>query len=231
MTDSPPRRGDVWLAELDKVRPVVVLAPDPMARLLNAVLAAPASSTVRGVSTEVAVGPADGVRLASVANLDNLPTRRARRLRATGEGALVRRESLRARSPPPNPGGATAPPQTRPTDRELAHRLPGIPRTGKATRVWSSAAVAAGPSLRGAEADTRGAAGPPGSPASATRRGHDPYDRRLSTSSSSARATSAGRPSPRPCSTPGSGTPGSTPTSTRPGSSPTDGRPATSASP
>jgi mRNA interferase MazF len=27
---------------------------------------------VRGVSTEVAVGPADGVRLASVANLDNL---------------------------------------------------------------------------------------------------------------------------------------------------------------
>jgi mRNA interferase MazF len=43
-----------------------------MGRLLNAVLAAPVTSTVRGVSTEVAVGAADGVRLPSVANLDNL---------------------------------------------------------------------------------------------------------------------------------------------------------------
>lgn len=72
MTAAPPRRGDVWLAQLDKVRPVVVLTRDPMGRLLNAVLAAPVTSTVRGVSTEVAVGPADGVRLTSVANLDNL---------------------------------------------------------------------------------------------------------------------------------------------------------------
>lgn len=72
MTAAPPRRGDVWLAQLDKVRPVVVLTRDPMGRLLNAVLAAPVTSTVRGVSTEVAVGPADGVRLPSVANLDNL---------------------------------------------------------------------------------------------------------------------------------------------------------------
>jgi len=68
---TPPRRGDVWLAQLDKIRPVVVLTRDPMGRILNAVVTAPVTSTVRGLSTEVAVGPADGVRHpSSVANLD-----------------------------------------------------------------------------------------------------------------------------------------------------------------
>jgi mRNA interferase MazF len=62
----------VWLARLDKVRPVVVLTRDPMGRLLGAVIGAPVTSTVRGLSTEVPVGPEDGVRLASVANLDNV---------------------------------------------------------------------------------------------------------------------------------------------------------------
>jgi mRNA interferase MazF len=76
-----PRRGDVWLAELDKVRPVVVLTRDPMPRLLHAVIAAPVTSTVRGVSTEVAVGPGDGVRHPSVANLDNVQLVARARLR------------------------------------------------------------------------------------------------------------------------------------------------------
>ena len=66
-----PRRGEVWLAELDKTRPVIVLTRDPMGRLLNAVIVAPVTSTVRGVSTEVRVGAEDGIRHPSVANLDN----------------------------------------------------------------------------------------------------------------------------------------------------------------
>jgi mRNA interferase MazF len=61
----------VWLAEVDKTRPVIVLTRNPMGRYLNAVLVAPVTSTVRGVSTEVPVGPADGIRVESVANLDN----------------------------------------------------------------------------------------------------------------------------------------------------------------
>ena len=68
----PPRRGEVWLADVDKRRPVIVMTRDPMGRYLNAVLAAPVTSTVRGVSTEVPVGPEDGVRLPSVARLDSL---------------------------------------------------------------------------------------------------------------------------------------------------------------
>ena len=72
MSASAPRRGDVWLADLDKVRPLVVLTRDPMGALLNAVIGAPITSTVRGVSTEVRVGPEDGVRAESVVNLDNV---------------------------------------------------------------------------------------------------------------------------------------------------------------
>ena len=72
MSDPAPRRGEVWLARLDKVRPVVVLTRDPMGRLLHAVIGAPITSTVRGLSTEVCVGPEDGVRTESVANLDNV---------------------------------------------------------------------------------------------------------------------------------------------------------------
>ena len=70
--DGAPRRGEVWLAELDKVRPVVILTRDPLAGLLRAVIVAPITSTVRGLSTEVSVGAEDGVRHESVANLDNV---------------------------------------------------------------------------------------------------------------------------------------------------------------
>lgn len=61
----------MWLAEVDKVRPVIVLTRNPMGRYLGAVLVAPVTSTVRNVSTEVPVGPDDGIRVESVANLDN----------------------------------------------------------------------------------------------------------------------------------------------------------------
>lgn len=80
-----PRRGELWLADLDKTRPVIVLTRDPMGRYLNALLVAPVTSTVRGVSTEVTVGPADGVRVESVANMDNTQlVARARLLRRVG---------------------------------------------------------------------------------------------------------------------------------------------------
>jgi mRNA interferase MazF len=83
MIAAVPRRGDVWLAQLDKVRPLIVLTRDPLAGLLNAVIAAPVTSTVRGLSTEVPVGLADGVRHASVANLDNV--------QLVARGRLIRR--------------------------------------------------------------------------------------------------------------------------------------------
>ena len=67
-----PRRGEVWLAELDKTRPVIVLTRDPIGALLDAVIVAPVTSTIRGTSTEVEVGQEDGIARPSVANLDNV---------------------------------------------------------------------------------------------------------------------------------------------------------------
>jgi mRNA interferase MazF len=66
------RRGEVWLAEVDKTRPVIVLTRDPLGRLLHSVIIAPVTSTIRGLSTEVPLGPDDGIRHPSVANLDNI---------------------------------------------------------------------------------------------------------------------------------------------------------------
>ncbi len=66
------RRGEVWLADLDKVRPVIVLTRDPLGRLLHSVIVAPVTSTIRGLSTEVPLGRGDGIRHPSVANLDNV---------------------------------------------------------------------------------------------------------------------------------------------------------------
>jgi mRNA interferase MazF len=78
---SVARRGEVWLADLDKVRPVVVLTRDPLGRLLPSVIVAPVTSTVRGLSTEVTLGPDDGIRRPSVANLDNVQLLSRDRLR------------------------------------------------------------------------------------------------------------------------------------------------------
>lgn len=66
------RRGEVWLADLDKARPVIVLTRDPLGRLLHSVIVAPVTSTIRGLSTEVPLGHKDGLRQRSVANLDNV---------------------------------------------------------------------------------------------------------------------------------------------------------------
>lgn len=94
MTSPPaPRRGELWLAELDKRRPVVVLTRDPLGRHLHSVIVGPVTSTVRGLSTEVAVGPDDGARVPSVVNLDNVQLLdRQRLVRRVGR---VRPDTLR----------------------------------------------------------------------------------------------------------------------------------------
>jgi mRNA interferase MazF len=73
MTSPSPRRGDVWFADVpgDKRRPVLVLSRDPMGRILHSVICAPITSTIRGLATEVALGPQEGLAQPSVANFDN----------------------------------------------------------------------------------------------------------------------------------------------------------------
>jgi len=73
------------LAHLDRVRPLVVLTRDPLGALLDRVIGAPVTSTVRGLATEVALGAEDGLRINSVANLDNVQlVARSRLIRRVG---------------------------------------------------------------------------------------------------------------------------------------------------
>jgi mRNA interferase MazF len=62
----------VWWADLDKIRPVVILTRARIAPRLRRVLVAPVTTTVRDIPTEVPLGKKEGVRAGSVANLDNV---------------------------------------------------------------------------------------------------------------------------------------------------------------
>lgn len=63
--------AQVWWADLDKIRPVVILTRARVAPRLQRVLVAPITTTIRGLATEVTVGRTEGVKNASVASLDN----------------------------------------------------------------------------------------------------------------------------------------------------------------
>ena len=61
-------------ARLDKSRPVLVLTRELVRPHLNRVTVAPITSTIRGLSTEVRVGPANGLDHDSVVSCDNIVT-------------------------------------------------------------------------------------------------------------------------------------------------------------
>ena len=64
--------GDVWWADVDTVRPVVVLTRRRVAARLSRVLVAPVTTTVRGIATEVPLGTDEGLPSDCVASLDNV---------------------------------------------------------------------------------------------------------------------------------------------------------------
>jgi mRNA interferase MazF len=64
----------IHLARLDKTRPVLVLTRDTVRPHLTNVTVAPITSTIRGLSTEVPVGPVNGLDHDSVVSLDNIQT-------------------------------------------------------------------------------------------------------------------------------------------------------------
>lgn len=64
--------GQVWWADVDKVRPVLVLTRARVAPRLHRVLVAPVTTTGRGIATEVVLGTGEGVVDGSVANFDNI---------------------------------------------------------------------------------------------------------------------------------------------------------------
>ena len=65
---------DIHLAHLDKARPVLVLTREPVREAMSRVTVAPITSTVKGLSTELALGPENGLDHPCVASCDNIIT-------------------------------------------------------------------------------------------------------------------------------------------------------------
>lgn len=65
---------EICLARLDKTRPVVVLTREAARAAMTKVTVAPITSTAKGLSSEVPVGPRNGLEHDSVISLDNVVT-------------------------------------------------------------------------------------------------------------------------------------------------------------
>ena len=66
-------QGDLWWAEvLGKRRPVLVVTRNSGLAVLNRILVAPVTRTVRGLSTEIQLGPDQGLTTPCCATFDNL---------------------------------------------------------------------------------------------------------------------------------------------------------------
>ena len=64
----------IHTAQLDKVRPVLVMTRELVRPVMTRVTVAPITTTIRGLSTEVPVGTVNGLRAAAVVSCDNLVT-------------------------------------------------------------------------------------------------------------------------------------------------------------
>jgi mRNA interferase MazF len=64
----------IHVAQLDKARPVLVLTRELVRPHLSRVTVAPITTTIRGLSSEVAVGPENGLAEPSVVSCDNIVT-------------------------------------------------------------------------------------------------------------------------------------------------------------
>lgn len=67
-------RGELWWYEHPRFgrRPYLILTRDQAIPVLTQVLAVPATRTIRGIPTEVALGTADGMPAACALTLDNV---------------------------------------------------------------------------------------------------------------------------------------------------------------
>jgi mRNA interferase MazF len=71
---STPRRGEVWWGELAEAgrRPFLVMTRTTSIPVLNSLLAVPITRRVRGIPTEVHLGPGDGMPVDCAASFDNV---------------------------------------------------------------------------------------------------------------------------------------------------------------
>lgn len=68
------KRGEVWWANVDKRRPVVLISRDEAYAVRALVLVAPITGTTRGFAAEVKVGRQEGLPRPCVINCDSIVT-------------------------------------------------------------------------------------------------------------------------------------------------------------
>lgn len=70
------KRGEIWFADVGRGgdRPVLVLTRDPVADRINAVVVASITTTIRGLTSELPLGAADGLKQDCVVSFDNIHT-------------------------------------------------------------------------------------------------------------------------------------------------------------
>lgn len=74
---------EICLARLDRTRPVVVLTREAARSAMTKVTVAPITTTVKGLHSEVPVGPENGLDQLSAVSLDNVVTIPSERLGRT----------------------------------------------------------------------------------------------------------------------------------------------------
>lgn len=88
----------IHLAQLDRARPVLVLTREAVRPHLGTVTVAPITTTVRGLSTEVPCGPANGLEDACAVACDHITTIPAESLGAQIGRLLDRQEQALTRA-------------------------------------------------------------------------------------------------------------------------------------
>jgi mRNA interferase MazF len=94
-----PRQGEIWWAEAeDQRRPVLIVTRSEAVPVLTWIVVAPVTRTIRGIPTEVPLGPAQGLAVECAAAFDNLlPIRRSFLSERAGDlGGLTATEICRA---------------------------------------------------------------------------------------------------------------------------------------
>jgi mRNA interferase MazF len=70
-------RGEIWQFEFarpNKRRPVLILTRQEILGHLYSITVAPITTTIRGIPSEVVIGPESGLKTISAINLDNMMT-------------------------------------------------------------------------------------------------------------------------------------------------------------
>ena len=68
------RRGEIWWADLEKRRPVVLLSRDEAYEIRGLITVAPVTTRARSLSVEIRLGRSEGLPKPCVANLDTITT-------------------------------------------------------------------------------------------------------------------------------------------------------------